>query len=68
MQEIFDLIMRIFTLRIPIPLSFSNNYYGYVNLFGIFAVIMFILIISYIIHKLFKWGLYYGFNIYNKNI
>lgn len=54
MYEIFDLIMKIFNLKIPIPLSFSDNTIGYFSLFGMFCVIFFIIIISYIIYKIFK--------------
>lgn len=54
MKEIFNLILRVFSLKIPIPISFENNYIGYINVFGLFMVIIFIVIISYILYRLFK--------------
>lgn len=54
MKEIYNLILKVFTLRIPIPISFAENNIGYITLFGLFVIIMFFVIMSYVIYKLFK--------------
>lgn len=54
MKEIFEIIVKILGLRIPIPISFTSGNMGYITVFGLFSLIIFFAIMSYIIYRIFK--------------